>query len=536
MNKRLVLALGVILALMLSTTNFAAAALPLTPTLAQTSWQGAYWNNTTLSGSPALCCVTYTGEYLDFDWGFDAPDPDVNGDHFSARWTRTIDLAAGDYRFTATSDDGIRVYVDDKLILDGWWDHGVRTFTVDQTLSGGLHTLAVEYYERTGRAVAKVSWELVSANQATPGHWLAEYYDNREMAGRPILVRDDTAIDFDWGIDSPKPGIVPADDFSVRWTRTVDLPAGLYQFWATTDDGVRVYVDEELILDGWWDHSEQTFKANKSLAAGEHTVTVEYYEHLGTAKARVGWVQVQTTPKAKTTSTWRGEYFDNKYLSGEPKLVRDDAEIKFDWGTGSPAPNVIGDNLFSVRWTRDVYFKEGRYRFITTTDDGVRLFIDGNLIIDKWRLMPRTQFKKVVHLGEGWHTIRMEYFEEGGFAVAKLRWEKVEPQPAVGNLITCVPPNPPHYAWIKVYRLEADGTWVRVIPKGVGSIVPSGYLKIDGLPVDIYRYGGAGHPYWIERWIDGRLVDSVGNFQRGEPEFRIRAGADNYTSWACPGP
>ena len=77
------------------------------------------------------------------------------------------------------------------------------------------------------------------------------------------------------------------------------------------------------------------------------------------------------------------------------------------------------------------------------------------------------------------------------------------------------------------------GLWVSM-GRGIGSINPTGYLKIDGLPVDIGRFGVEGEPYKIEQWIDSRVVQSTGDFYRGEPMFRIRPAADNYTPWGCP--
>ena len=106
---------------------------------------------------------------------------------------------------------------------------------------------------------------------------------------------------------------------------------------------------------------------------------------------------------------------------------------------------------------------------------------------------------------------------------------------AVGNLVTCAPPNPPHNAWIWLYRLDGNEHWQR-ISKGIGAIDPSGRLKIDGLPVDVDRFGTRGEPYRIELVIDGRVVESTGNFQAGEPEFRLFPDRDNATSWPCPYP
>ncbi len=390
---------------------------------------------------------------------------------------------------------------------------------------------------------------------ATEPAWRAVYWNNTTLSGQPAFFRDETELDHNWGLGSPDPA-VNADNFSARWTRIVDVPAGRYRFSVTGDDGVRVFVNDELVLNGWWDHGVRTFTTERDLAAGQHEIRVEFYEHWGAAVVKFSLETVSTqpgpTPSATPTPTptpppegyppqpgpeeaaWTGAYFANEFLDDPATFVRQDAKIDFNWGAGSPGAGIPED-FFSVRWERKVYFSGGLWRFTTTTDDGVRLYIDGHLVLDKWQLQAATSHSVKVNLQEGVHVIRMEYFEHGGQAVAKLTWEPGAVLSGVGNLITCAPPNPPNYAWIKVYRKDpSTGEWYRAIPRGVGSIHPSGYIKIDGLPVNLAVYGPQGEPYWIERWIDGKLADSIGNTDRGEPEFRIRPNADNYTPWSCP--
>jgi uncharacterized repeat protein (TIGR01451 family) len=118
-------------------------------------------------------------------------------------------------------------------------------------------------------------------------------------------------------------------------------------------------------------------------------------------------------------SPWHGEYFANPSLTGSPALVRDDAAIDFDWGSGSPAPQIPSNN-FSVRWTGTVTVAAGRFRFSTTTDDGVRLYVDGQLVIDQWRDQPPTTYNAERYLSAGQHTMRMEYYEGLGLASARL--------------------------------------------------------------------------------------------------------------------
>jgi len=162
----------------------------------------------------------------------------------------------------------------------------------------------------------------------------------------------------------------------------------------------------------------------------------------------------------------------------------------------------------------------------------VRLYIDDQLVIDQWHTTARKRYHYEAQISEGEHRIRLEYFDAGGRAYARLSITALDIPGYVGNLITCVPPQPANYAWIKIYRLDGNGNWGS-ISRGIGSIQANGFLKIDGLPIDVNRFGSAGEPYRIEQWIGGKVVQSVGNTAAGQPEFRLRPNADNYTPWQC---
>jgi hypothetical protein len=101
-------------------------------------------------------------------------------------------------------------------------------------------------------------------------------------------------------------------------------------------------------------------------------------------------------------------------------LTRTDPAIDFNWGWDSPS-SEIPVNDFAVRWTGTFTFEAGRYRFTTTTDDGVRLYIDDRLVLGSWRPMRGTRYA-TVRLTEGPHTVRMEYFEATQAARAQLNW------------------------------------------------------------------------------------------------------------------
>lgn len=124
---------------------------------------------------------------------------------------------------------------------------------------------------------------------------------------------------------------------------------------------------------------------------------------------------------------WKGEYFNNMTLTGQPSLVRDDGAefLNFDWGGGSPGESCgIAADRFSARWTRTLNFPEGNYVFSVTADDGVRLYIDNQVVLDRWiDQSPTTYTTEPIPLS-GSHALKMEFYENGGGAVAKLSWER----------------------------------------------------------------------------------------------------------------
>jgi len=253
-------------------------------------FKGEYFNNATLAGSPS---VVRNDKFIDFNWGVGWPDPKINADNFSARWTRTLLFRSGTFRLTARADDGIRVFVDNVLLIDEWHSATGNTYTKDVTLADGNHTFRVEYFEATGAASAYFTWERVSGGSpgptptpiggSTPGSggtaWTACYFTNvnRDVSGKPTLCRFEPSIAVNWGKGSPDPLITP-DLFAASWTSTQNFQAGVYRFFALVDDGVRVYLDGKTVIDEWFEHNGTTLFADVNVSAGPHALKVEYFE------------------------------------------------------------------------------------------------------------------------------------------------------------------------------------------------------------------------------------------------------------------
>lgn len=126
-------------------------------------------------------------------------------------------------------------------------------------------------------------------------------------------------------------------------------------------------------------------------------------------------------PEPPKPEVFRGEYFNNITLTGAPALVRDDKEINFEWGSGSPDPKVNPDH-FSVRWTGKRTFA-GPTVFHVLADDGVRLWVYGQLVIDQWHDQGPTHYEVRLPLTPGEWDIKVEYYERGGGSTIKLWWE-----------------------------------------------------------------------------------------------------------------
>ncbi len=413
----------------------------------------AYFPTMTLSGT----AVPRLDSMIDFGWGTGAPITGIGSDNFSARWVGQVAAHSTDtYTFSTISDDGIRVWLDGTLLIDNWTSHAPTTDTAVPVtlLAGDRHDLRVEYFENTGGATVRLRWATAtSAAAAVPMLQLypqpppaagsgtgltAAYYATMDLSG-PAITRTDTVIDFDWGTGAPMAGI-GSDNFSVRWVGQVAAPTtDTYTFSTISDDGIRVWLDGTLLIDNWTTHAPTTDTAIPvALLAGElHDLRVEYFENAGGATVRLHWATAtsaaavvpmlqlypQPVPAIGSGTGLTAAYYATIDLSG-PAITRFDPVIDFDWGTGAPITGIGSDN-FSVRWVGQVAAPTtDTYTFSTISDDGIRVWLDGALVIDNWtNHSPTTNTAVPVTLLAGdLHDLRVEYFENTGGATVRLLW------------------------------------------------------------------------------------------------------------------
>lgn len=118
--------------------------------------------------------------------------------------------------------------------------------------------------------------------------WTARYYPLADLSGEPALVRYEEAIAHNWFSGAPGPAI-PPDSFSALWLGDFEFTEQTYRFLGLADHGVRIFLDEEMVLDNWNPQDQLQTSVDISVAPGIHTVRVEYRELTGTALIFVTW-------------------------------------------------------------------------------------------------------------------------------------------------------------------------------------------------------------------------------------------------------
>ncbi len=228
--------------------------------------------------------------------------------------------------------------------------------------------------------------------------WTGRYYNNETLSGDPVLTRIDQAINFDWWDDSPHP-LVNADAFSVRWDGTINVPAGKYRFGMGSDDGSRLWIDGQLVMD-YWNQCCQYWYKTVELSAGAHQVRMEMHEYDGAAWAWLWWREEDTG------STVRYLVLDPSFqrIAG-PVALRNDADLLGDDGvsvTADAEGSAILTWMDSYGYRPNLYYAlvDGAngnvltapmiYRTSTASTPYIRTSYEGNgntsLMAQPWRV------------------------------------------------------------------------------------------------------------------------------------------------------
>jgi hypothetical protein len=263
-----------------------------------------------------------------------------------------------------------------------------------------------------------------SRNDAPPGTYLLFVFDTAGVPSLGRIVRIDPA---DEPVANQAPTVAAGADLAVT------LPNAVLLTGSASDDGLP---NPPAALTYTWSMASGpgavTFGAPNALttsasfsASGSYVLRLTASDGV-LAASDVASVTVNPMPSTGTGLT--GRYYNDPGTGSKFTALRHtriDPSVNFSWGSASPAPGVVQSNNFSVRWTGQVQAPvSGNYTFSTVTDDGVRLWVNGVLLIDAWTdQAPKTNTAVAMPLVAGAkYSVVMEYYERSSGAVAKLRW------------------------------------------------------------------------------------------------------------------
>jgi hypothetical protein len=279
-----------------------------------TGLNAEYFGNPDFTGT----LVSRIDGTIDWDFGQGGPDSRIGTDNFSARWTGKVQAeVSGPHTFLASYNDGMRVFLDDRVVLYRWGPHITTAEESGKVMleGGRRYDLRVEFFDQGGAAIARLAWVtpcqtrapvprkdlyplaavaptcLVEAAAGSGTGLKVEYFSGNDPSqGQPVVQGVSPRIDFDWGTGSPAAGV--PSDFSTRWTGTLEAPVdGALTIYLATDDVGRLRLAGTLLMDSWAEpFGPQEIAATIDVRRGQrYALVIEHRDDVGTAFAHLYW-------------------------------------------------------------------------------------------------------------------------------------------------------------------------------------------------------------------------------------------------------
>jgi beta-glucosidase len=207
-----------------------------------------------------------------------------------------------------------------------------------------------------------------------------EYFDNKDLQGAPVVTRIDEQLNFTWFTNAPVPQL-PTDNFSARWAGKLVPPvSGTYELGARADDGVRIFLDDKLLVEDWRDRGGKTVTKSVELEGGrEYKLRIEYYDRYHNGELRLVWSPPQLARNMREEAVAKAQESDVVImaLGLSPTLEGEEMEVKLEGfrggdrtelglpkaqedllkavqATGKPVVLVLlSGSALAVNWARD---------------------------------------------------------------------------------------------------------------------------------------------------------------------------------------
>ena len=400
--------------------------------------EAEYWPNLTQTGTPQ----SRTDANVQFDWANGVPMDGIPNDNFSVRWRGRIKPAFSEtYTFTTESDDGVRLWVNGQLLIDKWVNQGTTQHTGTITLvAGQLYEIEMHYFDNFGAAIARLSWSSTSQPaQLVPG--TALFVPDPGTNHRPRTP--DIAIPAANGELTDPVGIVMQSSAFEDQDGAQAHAASDWEIWTTTGTPELVWsaLNQTGAARTYATLANGTFAPTFTALANSTTYQLRTRHQDSSAATNSEWSAwalrtFVTTPPDDPRGITAEYYSGTTRLSLTPHTTRTENTINYTYGDAEPVTGVGTDN-FSVRWRARVkpQFSE-TYTFTTESDDGARLWVNGQLLVDKWIGQGATQHSGTITLEAGqYYDLEMQYYDGAFGASAKLLWSSAsQPQQIIPAL------------------------------------------------------------------------------------------------------
>jgi hypothetical protein len=335
--------------------------------------------------------TTSVDSMVNFNWGTNAPNSLMPVNNFTIEWIGKVQpLYSEEYTFYTISDDGVRLWVDDKLVIDNWTDHAKTENSGKITLLAGVkYNIKIQYYEKSVDALISLLWsspsqtkQVVPQSQLFTVDYISSYI---RTGGNEIKVQF-----------TPKNSL---SDIQVVYSKNGNVP--------------------------------QTAAMQKNLSGYDYTIgnlsvgdKLSYSFRYIKDGLRMSSPWIQYTHTISPINGLVGMYYNGKTFTTLVNKKVDEV-VNFNWGYTTNPINGLGTDNYCIRWIGEIQpLYSERYNFFTNSDDGVRLYVDGKLIINNWTDHIEIENKGTIDLIAGKHyLIVMEYYEKTAVSVVSLSWD-----------------------------------------------------------------------------------------------------------------
>jgi GH24 family phage-related lysozyme (muramidase) len=319
---------------------------------------------------------------------------------------------------------------------------------MSKLLDAGIYYIKVS----ASRGQAATRYKLRLKSQVDR-EWRAAYFNSVDLSGAAVFDQPlgyDSKFSRTWGTGSPGGNLV--DNFTARFTTQRNLSAGLYKFQVNADDGIRVRVGDQILLD-YWNSPIAKHTRFFYLPGGETPISVEYREDGGDAYVNFDMVPVSQIDENPDSSkdwvtnvyTWNGQakpsvnfYNDSNNKIGRINLGSNQRSdgwkgVSFDVGRGALRREIdrLPDDTFAFVSYTQADFTGERYKFTVKADDGFRLFAK-NINNNQWfYITPENEWQEAYGyreikyaLPQGRYDLHYAFFEAGGDANFDLSWSR----------------------------------------------------------------------------------------------------------------